>query len=475
MGFESSTTTFKMLYSATFYGKLFEAILSSKPIILPGFTDGLVEGVKGLGDVDDHAMWHVVVESIRMIRQAGKATATGDLTIYFCCGEDDRFGGQYGRQPWIQKWNDSLVGTSIKVCFGTVEMLAEAARTTEVAKVLLNFAPMTKPMQTLVESLKITHVMGQGGITLVKDKNGVVKEEVGYNLKDLSPTLQEGVLVDEAYSACKIRVGNSSLDYLGVKTGMTAFTFPRSAKFFENLSEYMPHGWLDATLAMGTVKQVALPPKKIFPILFKNGMCNLFWVYIKALIGAMLPPRSEFELTPELPKLVPEGSTLNEAYAELIGRMPTLEEFYAEYMKSEGEASEPFADKGAFSSSDIAKVLCLIYGKIIAPRAFGADRYEAILKETSPFSFSVADAFGGLVVANTDPDAQTSPMYDAVAAMHLLGPMIDPEFAGTVGTVALNGGPAPASLVDYFDRFFARFAEMADEADEGPGRLMSSV
>jgi hypothetical protein len=471
MGFESSTTTFKMLYSATFYAKLFEAILSPKPIVLPVFTDGLVEGVKGPGDVDDHAMWHVVVKSIRMIRQAGKAT-TGELTIYFCCGEDDRFGGQYGRQPWIQKWNDSLVGTSIKVCFGTVEMLAEAARTTEVAKVLLNFAPMTKPMQELVERFGITHVMGQGGITLVKDKNGVVKEEVGYNLKDLSPTLQEGVLVDEAYSACKIRVGNSSLDYLGVKTGMTAFTFPRSAKFFENLSEYMPHGWLDATLAMGTVKQVALPPKKIFPILFKNGMRNLFWAFIKALIGAMLPPRRKFELAPEMPKLVPEGSTLNEAYAELIGQMPTLEEFYAEYMKSEGEASEPFADEGAFSSSDIAKVLCLIYGKVIAPRAFGANRYEAILKETSPFSFSVADAFGGLVLANTDPDAQTSPMYDAVAAMLLLGPIFDPEFAGTVGTVALNGGPAPASLVDYFDRFFARFAEMADE---GPGRLMSSV
>jgi hypothetical protein len=461
-----------MLYSATFYAKFFEVILSSKPIVLPVFTDGLVEDFKGLGDVDDHAMWHVVVESIRMIRQAGKATATGELTIYFCCGEDDRFGGQYGRQPWIQKWNDSLVGTSMKVCFGTVEMLAVTARTTEVAKVLFNFAPMQEPMQALVESFGITHVMGQGGISLVKGKDGLVKEEVGYNLNKLSPTLQEGVLVDEAYSACKIRVGNSSLDYLGVKTGMTAFTFPRSAKFFENLSEYMPHGWLDATLAMGTVKQVALPPKKIFPILFKKGMRNLFWAFIKALIGAELPPRPKFELTPELSKLVPEGSTLNEAYAELIGRMPTLEEFYAEYMKSEGDASEPFADESAFSSDDIAKVLCLIYGKIIALQAFGPDRYEAILKETSPFSFSVADAFGGLVLANTDPNAQTSPMYDAVAAMLLLGPMIDPEFAGTVGTVALNGGPAPASLVDYFDRFFARFAEMADE---GPGRLMSSV
>jgi hypothetical protein len=455
-----------MLYSATFYAKFFEAILSSKPIVFPVFTDGLVEGFEGLGDVDDHLMWHVTVESIRILRQAAKAT--GELTIYFCCGEDDRFGGQYGRQPWIQKWNDSLVGTSIKVCFGTVEMLAEAARTTEVAKVLLNFAPMTKPMQTLVESLGITHVMGQGGLD---------KGVAGYNLKGLSPTPQDGVLVDESFSACKIRVGNSVLDYLGVKTGMTAFTFPRSAKFFKNLSKYMPHGWLDATLAMGTVKQVALPPKAIFSILFKKGMRNLFWAFIKALIAfddpaAELPPRSKVELARELSKLVPEGSTLNEAYAELIGRMPTLEEFNTEYMKSEGDASEPFADEGAFSSSDIAKVLCLIYGKIIAPRAFGADRYEAILKETSPFSFSVADAFGGLVLANTDPDAQTSPMYDAVAAMHLIVPMIDPEFAGTVGTVALNGGPAPASLVDYFDRFFARFAEMADE---GPGRLMSSV
>jgi hypothetical protein len=456
-----------MLYTAAFSAKLFEATLSAAPIILPVFTDGLVEGVKGLGDVDDHLMCHVVVEPIRMIRQAGKAT-TGDLMIYFCCGEDDRFGGQYGRQPWIQKWNDSLVGTSIKVCFGTVEMLAEAARETVVAKVMFNFAPMTGPMQELVERFGITHVMGQGGLD---------KGVMGYNLKGLSPTPQDGVLVAESFSACKIRVGNSVLDYLGVKTGMTAFTFPRSAKFFENLSKYMPHGWLDATLAMGTVKQVALPPKAIFPILFKKGMRNLFWAFIKALIAfddpaAELPPRPKFELAPELPKLVPEGSSLNEAYAKLIERMPTLEEFYGEYMKSEGDASEPFADESAFSSDDIAKVLCLTYGKVIAPRAFGADRYEAILKETSPFSFSVADAFGGLVLASTDPDAQTSPMYDAVAAMHLLAPMIDPEFAGTVGTVALNGGPAPPSLVDYFDRFFARFAEMADE---GPGRLMSSV
>ena len=463
----SATTTTTIL--AAFTAKLFEAVHSAKATILVVNTDALVPvpgpGFSGLGDVDDSFMWHVLTEAIRKMR--GSTTPTKPLTIFFCCGEDNRFGGGFGDQPWVQRWNASLVEASIKVSFGTVEMLADAARGASVSSLMFNFAPMTAAMIKLLEGFEITHVMGQGGI----DQNRVA----GYNLRGLDPTLLEGFNnATGEFSACNIRVGELTLPYLGVKTSSTAFTFPRDAQCFVVLAPIMPDGWLAAALAMPTVKLVAIP-KGPFAILFAKGARNLFWGFMmKALTGAAVPERTAFRLTPHLHKIVPEGSALDAEYVLLIKRMPTLEAFYNEYVKYGDcivDKNLRFADEDSFSPEEKAKALCLIYGRIIAPQAFGPDRYEAILRETSPFSFGVADAYGELVLPNTEPDAQTSPMYDGVAAMLLLGPILDPEFASMVGTVALNGGPAPANLVDYFDRFFAE----AEAEAEGPGRLMSSV